>query len=38
VIGGFVTEHLSWRWTFWLIEILVSVLALSLHSQRRDCD
>jgi MFS family permease len=24
VIGGFVTEYLGWRWTFWLILILVS--------------
>lgn len=24
VIGGFVTQRLSWRWTFWLILILVS--------------
>lgn len=24
VIGGFVTQYLGWRWTFWLILILVS--------------
>lgn len=24
VIGGFVTEYLGWRWTFWLILILAN--------------
>lgn len=24
VIGGFVTQYLGWRWTFWLILILVN--------------
>ncbi|KZF23887.1 putative MFS transporter [Xylona heveae TC161] len=28
VIGGFVTQDLSWRWTFWLILILSSVVSL----------
>ncbi|MCJ1403547.1 hypothetical protein MMC11_006770 [Xylographa trunciseda] len=28
VIGGFVTEDLGWRWTFWLILILSSVISL----------
>lgn len=28
VIGGFVTEYLGWRWTFWLILILVSEMPL----------
>ncbi|KAF2690099.1 MFS general substrate transporter [Lentithecium fluviatile CBS 122367] len=26
VIGGFVTQRLSWRWTFWLILILAGVV------------
>lgn len=24
VIGGFVTEYIGWRWTFWIILIFVS--------------
>jgi predicted MFS family arabinose efflux permease len=24
IIGGFVSESIGWRWTFWIITILVS--------------
>jgi MFS family permease len=30
VIGGFVGQDLGWRWTFWIILIVVSAIALEL--------
>ncbi|KAJ5554361.1 Major facilitator superfamily domain general substrate transporter [Penicillium frequentans] len=28
IIGGYVTQYLSWRWTFWLMSIATACLAL----------
>ncbi|ORY11105.1 major facilitator superfamily domain-containing protein [Clohesyomyces aquaticus] len=28
VIGGFVTQHLSWRWTFWLNVVLAGIFTI----------
>ncbi|KAI1874437.1 hypothetical protein JX265_004645 [Neoarthrinium moseri] len=28
IIGGFIAQRLSWRWTFWVISILASVVLL----------
>jgi MFS family permease len=30
ILGGYVTQHLSWRWTFWLTAILTSVVELAM--------
>ncbi|KAF2471754.1 putative MFS transporter [Lindgomyces ingoldianus] len=29
VIGGFVTQNIGWRWTFWLVLILTSIISLA---------
>jgi predicted MFS family arabinose efflux permease len=34
IIGGFVSESIGWRWTFWIITILVSRTPPLLFSSR----
>ncbi|KAL6719560.1 hypothetical protein ACLMJK_003802 [Lecanora helva] len=36
VLGGFVTQGLNWRWTFWILAIVVSRLAWMLNSESAD--
>ncbi|MBO2445884.1 DHA2 family efflux MFS transporter permease subunit [Actinomadura barringtoniae] len=41
LLGGFLTDHLSWRWAFYVnvpigaVALLVTGLGMKLHSQRR---
>jgi MFS family permease len=30
ILGGYVTQHLSWRWTFWLTAILTGAVELGM--------